>query len=141
MRIITDDATGTVLMWSETGYPQAGAGQTLRELTPEQKEAFVLSKSPHGLTFDGQNFTPILPPPVPVPATAQSGDFVAALCDLGWYDQVEAAASAAGGKALALWRHASTFERYNPILIALGRAIGKTDADLDALFRKTREYQ
>lgn len=77
----------------------------------------------------------------PVPATAQSGDFVAALCDLGWYAQVEAAAVAAGGKALALWRHAATFERHNPILIAMAQAIGKTDADLDTLFRKTREYQ
>lgn len=76
----------------------------------------------------------------PVPATATSGDFVAALCDLGWYGQVEAAATAAGGKALALWRHASVFERHNPILIALAAAIGKTDADLDMLFRKTREY-
>ena len=77
----------------------------------------------------------------PVPATATSGDFVAALCDLGWYAQVEAAATVAGGKALALWKHAATFERYNPILIALGQAIGKSDADLDMLFRKTREYQ
>lgn len=77
----------------------------------------------------------------PVPPVAASGDFVAALCDLGWYAQVEAAAVAAGGKALALWRHAATFERHNPILIAMAQAIGKTDADLDALFRKTREYQ
>ena len=77
----------------------------------------------------------------PVPPTTTSGDFVAALCDLGWYAQVEAAAVAAGGKALALWRHAATFERHNPILIAMAQAIGKTDADLDALFRKTREYQ
>lgn len=77
----------------------------------------------------------------PVPATASSGDFVSALIDLGWYNQVEAAAVAGGGRALALWRHASIFERQNPILIAMAQAIGKTDADLDALFRKTREYQ
>lgn len=76
----------------------------------------------------------------PVPATALSGDFVAALCDLGWYASVDAAAVQAGGKALALWRHASVFERYNPILIALGQAIGKSSADLDALFRKTKDY-
>ena len=76
----------------------------------------------------------------PVPATATSGDLVSALIDLGWYDSVDAAATAAGGRALALWRHASIFERYNPILIGMGRAIGKTDADLDMLFRKTRGY-
>lgn len=76
-----------------------------------------------------------------VPATASSGDLVSALIDLGWYDAVDAAATAAGGRALALWRHASVFERYNPILIGIGRAIGKTDADLDALFIKTRDYQ
>lgn len=77
----------------------------------------------------------------PVPATASSGDFVSALIDFGWYNQVDAVATASGGRALALWRHASIFERYNPLLIGMAAAIGKTEADLDALFRKTREYQ
>ena len=77
----------------------------------------------------------------PVPATASSGDFVAALCDLGWYDMVEAAATAAGGKALALWRHAAIFERYHPLVIALAAGIGKNSDDLDTLFRKTATYK
>jgi len=135
------DAENRVLMWTEDGHPVPEQGQRLVELTPAQVEAFRATPNECGVTFDGETFAAIPPLPLPVPTTATSGDFVAALCDLGWYAQVEAAAVAAGGKALALWRHAATFERHNPILIAMAQAIGKTDADLDALFRKTREYQ
>ena len=76
----------------------------------------------------------------PVPQVATSGDFVAALSDLGWYADVDAAANAAGGKALALWKHASAFESNHPMVISIAQAIGKTDADLDELFRKTTTY-
>lgn len=75
-----------------------------------------------------------------VPAAASSGDFVAALVDLDWYDDVDAAATRAGGKALALWRHANSFERYHPIVRGIAAAIGKTEADLDALFIKSATY-
>ena len=79
--------------------------------------------------------------PVVVPQTASAGDFVSALIDLGWYDAVDAAAKAAGGKALILWNRAATFERQHPIVRAIAAAIGKTEADLDALFLKTLTYQ
>jgi hypothetical protein len=78
--------------------------------------------------------------PVVVPQTASAGDFVSALLDLGWYDAVDAAAKASGGRALILWNRAATFERQHPIVRAIGAAIGKTDADLDALFLKTTTY-
>lgn len=76
----------------------------------------------------------------PVPQTASAGDFVSALIDLGWYDAVDAAAKAAGGKALILWNRAATFERNHAIVRAIAQAIGKTEADLDALFIKTATY-
>lgn len=77
---------------------------------------------------------------LPVPQTASAGDFVSALIDLGWYDAVDAAAKAAGGKALILWNRAATFERNHAIVRAIAQAIGKTEADLDALFIKTTTY-
>ena len=141
MRIVRDIATGRVVMWSDTGRPDAGEGEEVVTLSDEQAAAFQATTNECGVTFDGQAFAAIPPPPPPVPVMASSGDFVAALSDLGWYDAVDAAATAAGGRALALWRHAATFERHHPIVRAVAAAIGKTEKDLDTLFLKTREYQ
>jgi hypothetical protein len=83
----------------------------------------------------------------PVPEFARSGDFFHALIDLGWYDAAKAvvdslaASGTADGKlAKVLWDHASRFERHHPIVLAVAQAIGKTSADLDALFLKTLDY-
>lgn len=76
----------------------------------------------------------------PVPATAQAGDFMRALFDLGWYDAVNAAVTQAGGLAKILWDRASIFERNHPLVIQIGTAIGKTSDDLDNLFRKSATY-
>ena len=97
--------------------------------------------------FDGQEELPDDAPEIVafrartlVPQTASAGDFVSALMDLGWYDAVDAAAKAAGGRALILWNRAATFERQHPIVRAIAQAIGKTEADLDTLFIKTATY-
>lgn len=75
-----------------------------------------------------------------VPREALSGDFKRALYELGWYDDVAAAAAAAGGLAKVLWEGASRFERHHPLVVQIATAIGKTSADLDALFVKTTTY-
>jgi hypothetical protein len=83
-----------------------------------------------------------------VPETAVAGDFMRALLDLGWYDSVVAAIDSlrnnntAQGKLVGvLWDRASSFERYNPLLIMIATAIGKNSDDLDQLFIKTLEYR
>jgi hypothetical protein len=140
MRIVIDNTTGTVLMWSEDGYPDAGVGQTRLDLDAEQIAAFHAANGRYGITFDGQTFRAMPAPPPPVPQTASAGDFVSALIDLGWYDAVDAAAKAAGGRALILWNRAATFERQHQIVRAIAAAIGKTEADLDTLFLKSATY-
>lgn len=84
----------------------------------------------------------------PIPEFARSGDFFHALIDLGWYDSIDAvisgmvAANHPQAKlAKVLWDKASRYERNNPLLIAVATAAGKTSDDLDALFRKTLEYE
>jgi hypothetical protein len=77
----------------------------------------------------------------PEPRDASSGDFKHALYDLGWYDEVDAAAKAAGGLTLILWNSASRFVKADPMVAAIATAIGKTADDVDTLFRKANSYQ
>jgi hypothetical protein len=78
---------------------------------------------------------------VPTPGAASAGDFMRALYELGWYDDVSAAVTAAGGLPKILWNRASVFERNHPMVIAIATAIGKTSDDLDELFRKATTYR
>jgi hypothetical protein len=68
------------------------------------------------------------------PKHVPAGDFVAALYQLGWLEDVKAAVAAAGGLAAELWAHASSFERNHPLVAQIATAIGKSQADLDSLF-------
>lgn len=72
--------------------------------------------------------------PVIIPSVVPAGDFVVALHQLGWIDDVKAAVAQAGAMAEDLWMHASTFERGHPMLLQVAQAIGKTSDDLDRLF-------
>lgn len=66
MRLILD-ISGNVVMWSDSGLPSAGAGQTAVDLTAQQQAAFValLGQPNGGLTFI--NGTPGANPPTPPP--------------------------------------------------------------------------
>lgn len=73
---------------------------------------------------------------------AQAGDFMRALFELGWFDDVDRAVEASGNElAQLLWLRASVFERHHPMVSMIAAMIQKSEADLDALFEKTREYQ
>lgn len=74
-----------------------------------------------------------------VPQTVRAGDFVTALHELDWINDVKAAVAAAGGLAEDLWMHASTFERGHSLVAQIGTAIGKTSAELDQLFVRAAE--
>jgi hypothetical protein len=85
MNIILD-ASGNVLMWSETGTLTAdkAAGQQCFELTDEQVAAFLQRPPNDGMTFINGVFGWIAPPPAPPPLTvdqklAQIGLSVAVL--------------------------------------------------------------
>jgi hypothetical protein len=68
MRIIVD-ASGIVLMYSDTGEPTPDVGQTAIDLASDLEATFrkVIATAPDGLTFDGQTFTPIPAPVQPPP--------------------------------------------------------------------------
>lgn len=48
----------------------------------------------------------------------------------------EAAVAAADQDTKDAWEFASQFDRYNPMVVAMGEALGKTPADIDSLFIK-----
>lgn len=92
------------------------------------------------------NGSPINPTPPPieivsVPTECGAGDFMRALYELGWYNDVHTAAEATGGLARLLWRRANKFERHHPLVTQIATVVGKTQADLDTLFLKTLQYR
>ena len=76
----------------------------------------------------------------PVPDEASSGNFVRALHELGWIGQVKAAVAQSDPLTQDLWFHAAKFGRYEPRIIQIAAALGKTDSDLDQLFRLAHTY-
>ena len=50
------------------------------------------------------------------------------------------ALSQASPLAQDLWAHASSFERYHPLVIQIATAINKNSDDLDGLFRLAATY-
>jgi hypothetical protein len=69
MRIIVDDTTTNVLMYSDTGEPTPDVGQMAIDLAPDLEAIFLkaIATAPDGLTFDGQTFAPIAAPVQPPP--------------------------------------------------------------------------
>lgn len=49
-------------------------------------------------------------------------------------DTVEAAVLAGDRKLKIWWEFATVFERNHPMVVAMGAALGQTDAQIDALF-------
>jgi hypothetical protein len=78
------DASGNVLMWSETGTPMPPDGCQLVELTDEQAAAFLQRPPNDGLTFSNGVFGWIAPRPAPPPPTVDQklGQIGLSLADL-----------------------------------------------------------
>jgi hypothetical protein len=76
---------------------------------------------------------PYVPSPPPVmQVTPVQGRI--ALFNAGLLDQVQAAVNAAGGATAIWWEYALIWERSNPLLQSLGKALNLTDAQIDDLF-------
>lgn len=83
----------------------------------------------------------VAPPPVSpsVPVSVSKAQFRLALLAEGLLDDVEAFVMAANDPALTInWRDRSDFERHHPLVVATATALGKTEAELDALFVAAR---
>lgn len=84
----------------------------------------------------------VLGPPVPHPGLSQEPRLVAtpwqvrkALNQLGLRDAVESYVSGSSQGAKDAWEFATQFERDHPFIVACGEALGKSDAEIDALFQ------
>ena len=70
-----------------------------------------------------------------VPRLVTATQIVRALAQMGLLAAVQAAVAQADPLTAALWAHASEFARDDAMIAAIAIAIGKTQADLDNLFR------
>jgi hypothetical protein len=90
--------------------------------------------------YDGTSFSP--PPTPPAPTIDQIRDAMQcqawqlrrALTLLGLRTDVEASVAAADQDTSDMWNYATVYHRTHPMVAAIAAAIGKTDADIDALF-------
>lgn len=74
-------------------------------------------------------------PPAPVPVTVVSPRQIRlALNQMGLRSAVEAYVAAQGQDVQDSWAFTTAFSRTHPLLLGAAAALGKTDADIDALF-------
>lgn len=92
-----------------------GKGVEIKPLTPEEQAAQFV-------------------PPPDVPSTVTRVQLLLALDAAGFLDGVEAAVAATGGESALRWKHASVFERDNPLLVSLADGLGLSSEDVDTIF-------
>ena len=132
MRIVIDDATRAVAMWSETGTPDAAAGQTLVELDADQARAFLAAGGKYGLVFDGQGFAALPAPPEPVPVDVTPYQLRVALRAAGRLEAVEAWVDRQGPDVRDAWEYGLKRSIDHPLIRACAAACA---LDLPTLFR------
>lgn len=104
-------------------------------LVAECANPIVWNDSQQGYVVDnciyvGSHFTVVSTPEVVTPR-----QFKLALLAQGLLDDVELMIASSGDRALAItYEQALEFKRDDPMVIAMGAALGKTDAEIDALF-------
>ena len=70
-----------------------------------------------------------------VPRSITRGQFKQALLQLGLLDTVDAAIAAAPRSAQIDYADRLDFERDNPLVLEMAAALGKTEAEIDDLFK------
>lgn len=70
----------------------------------------------------------------PVPQKVSRAQFILALLDLGLLDAVEAAIAAADRATQINYKERLEFERTYPLVMVMASTLGKTEAEVDALF-------
>ena len=95
-----------------------------------------------GDTYDGSKFTTVAQPVVVVvPATVTAAQLKMALQAAGALAAVSAAVAASPDPLVAIyWGNASSFDRADARVVALGAAVGQTPAQMDAIFIAAAQY-
>ena len=78
---------------------------------------------------------PVIPQPDPAPPTVSPLQMRRALRAAGLKPQVDAYVLTLDEEAREAWEYATEVRRNNALIAAAGAALGKTDAELDDLFR------
>ncbi len=77
---------------------------------------------------------PEIAAPVIVPQVVSRAQFILALLQIDLLDEVEAAIDAADRAAQINYKERLEFERGFPLIATMAQVMGKTDAEIDALF-------
>lgn len=78
---------------------------------------------------------PLPPENAGVPSSVTRRQFKLALLEIDLLDSVEAVIAASNDRSLQInWAEALDFERNNQFVAQMAAALGKTDAEIDALF-------
>jgi hypothetical protein len=95
-----------------------------------------------GDTYDGSKFTTVAQPVVVVvPATVTAAQIKMALQAAGLLTSVTAAVNASPDPLVPIyWNNASSFDRADARVAALGAAAGQTPAQMDAIFVAAAQY-
>lgn len=84
--------------------------------------------------WDGESFT-APPAPLPsIPKVVSRAQFILALLEIGLLDEVEAVIEQADRATQINYRERLEFERDFPLISTMAAVLGKTDAEIDALF-------
>lgn len=70
-----------------------------------------------------------------VPEQVTAAQIIRALDHEGLLSGVKAAVTQAGGLTLELWNHAPFFHRGDPLIAGIAAALGKSEDEVDELFR------
>lgn len=130
-----------------------GLSTTLRHLYPDLFNAGKIEVT----NIDGEEFISLWASDLPMPSLDEINaseteaeaaykrslikpvtrrQFKLALLAIGLLDDVEAAIAASGDRALQInYAEALDFDRNNPFVLQMSAALGKTDAEIDALFQ------
>lgn len=117
-------------------------GQELRDVGFSVGEGDdLITYPPHWLSLAtadelesiGVSVEPDLAPPTPV-ISVSPWQIRKALNQLELRDAVEQAVAAGDWTTQDAWQYATEFVRTDPLVVAIGYGLGKSDAELDALF-------
>lgn len=87
-----------------------------------------------GWTWDGEKFFAPPAPTSPVPQVVSRAQFILALLRLDLLDDVEAAIATADRATQINYKERLEFDRGYPLIATMAAVLGKTDAEIDALF-------
>ena len=104
------------------------------EAFAQQNGWIVAGDAGIGDFYDGEIFTPPPAPPPVVPQIVSRAQFILALLQIDLLDEVEAAIALADRATQINYQERLEFERGFPLIATMAAVLGKTDAEVDALF-------